>query len=293
MAAQLKEEGNAKLKAGDKDAAVAIYTQAIAEAQKEITEFPGGSIDEIKPLQTLLTQLFANRAHVLLQLDRLQAAIEDCHQAIAVDKQNSKAYWRGASAALKLDQHEVAAEFVRQGLTEVDVNNSKALVELFGTSFSKWEDGAAKGGVAAQYMLGLAYLKGNGVQRDIDFGVFHLQVVADQGDEMAQQMIARVESEKASAEASAIASAEASAKALAAASEKSSVENPCVDVWSRAAQEGDPAAQFNLGLAFLKGEGVPQDSAKCIELWKKAAEQGDEMAQQNLIALYKDQQGGS
>jgi len=281
MAAQLKEEGNAKLKAGDKDAAIAKYTQGITEAQKDITEFQGGNIDDIKPLQTLLTQLFSNRAHVLLQLGRLQEAIEDCHQAIAVDEQNDKAYWRGASAALKLDEHEVAAEFVRRGLTAVDVDDSKALVEIFGKSFSAWEAGAAEGGVAAQYMLGLAYLKGKGVQRDIETGVSHMQIAADRGDEMAKQMAARVEAEMASA----ISSAEASAE--------SSNDNPWVEVWMRAAQEGDSGAQFNLGLAFLKGEGVPQDSAKCIELWTKAAKQGDEMAQENLIALYKEQQGGS
>lgn len=281
MAAQLKEEGNAKLKAGDKDAAIAKYTEGITEAQQEITDFQGGSIDDIKPLQTLLTQLFSNRAHVLLQTGRLQEAIEDCHQAIAVDTENGKAYWRGASAALKLDEHEVAAEFVRRGLTAVDVDDAKGLVEMFGKSFSAWEAGAAKGGVAAQYMLGLAYIKGNGVPRDIDAGLSHMRTAADRGDEMAEQMIARVETELASAQSSAEVSAGPSSQ------------NPWVEVWMRAAQEGDPAAQFNLGLAFLKGEGVPQDSAKCIELWKKAAEQGDEMAQQNLIAFYKDQQGGS
>ncbi|CAK0809898.1 unnamed protein product [Prorocentrum cordatum] len=283
MAAQLKEDGNAKLKAGDKDGALAMYTQGITEAQREITDFPGGNIDDIKPLQTLLTQLFSNRAHVLIQMGRPQDAIEDCHQAVAVDSQNSKAYWRGASAALKIDEHEVAAEFVRKGLTAVDVNDSKALVELFGKSFSAWEVGAAEGGVASQYMLGLAYLKGNGVKRDISTGVSHMKIAADRGDEMAVQMIERVESEQAAAKSSAEASAEASAHF--------SNDNPLVDFWIGAAQEGDPAAQFNLGLAFLKGEGVPQDSAKCIELWTKAAQNGDEMAQQNLLALHREQRG--
>merc|ERR1712228_180193 len=54
--------------------------------------------------------------------------------------------------------------------------------------------------------------------------------------------------------------------------------------WAQAAAEGDPAAQFNLGLAYLRGDGIEKDQKKGIELWKMAAEQGDEMAQRNLIA---------
>ena len=48
------------------------------------------------------------------------------------------------------------------------------------------------------------------------------------------------------------------------------------------AEQGDADAQFNLGVMYYGGEGVPQDYAEAIKLWKLAAEQGDEEAQYNL-----------
>ena len=60
---------------------------------------------------------------------------------------------------------------------------------------------------------------------------------------------------------------------------------PELEVWARAAAAGDAAAQFNLGLAFYRGDKVPQDLYKCAELWAQAAEQGDEMAEANLAQL--------
>jgi len=52
------------------------------------------------------------------------------------------------------------------------------------------------------------------------------------------------------------------------------------------AEQGDPDAQFNLGLKYLKGEGVPWDSGKAIFWFVKSAEQGDSYAQVNLGVLY-------
>ena len=62
---------------------------------------------------------------------------------------------------------------------------------------------------------------------------------------------------------------------------------PELEVWARAAAAGDAAAQFNLGLAYYRGDRVPQNLAKCAELWAQAAEQGDEMAQDNLDQLQR------
>ena len=65
--------------------------------------------------------------------------------------------------------------------------------------------------------------------------------------------------------------------------------------WQKAAAQGHVGAQqnltvmyFNIGLTYLKGEGVPKDAAKAVEWWQKAATQGDATAQSNLgWAYYK------
>ena len=52
------------------------------------------------------------------------------------------------------------------------------------------------------------------------------------------------------------------------------------------ANDGDASAQFNLGLMYLTGQGVQQDSAAAALWFRKAAEQGYALAQSNLGTLY-------
>ncbi|UJP05643.1 MAG: sel1 repeat family protein [Nitrosomonas sp.] len=54
----------------------------------------------------------------------------------------------------------------------------------------------------------------------------------------------------------------------------------------RAAEQGYADAQFNLGLLYANGEGVPQDMRQAVELFRKAADQGHVDAQNNLGAMY-------
>ena len=46
------------------------------------------------------------------------------------------------------------------------------------------------------------------------------------------------------------------------------------------------SAQFNLGLMYDKGEGVPQDDAEAVRWYRLAAEQGHAEAQANLGWMY-------
>ena len=57
------------------------------------------------------------------------------------------------------------------------------------------------------------------------------------------------------------------------------------------AQQGDPAAQFNLGWCYANGQGVKQDWQKVIEWFTKAAEQGNADAQYNLGVSYENGNG--
>ena len=65
-------------------------------------------------------------------------------------------------------------------------------------------------------------------------------------------------------------------------------------LWFRkAAEQGDAIAQFNLGLLYYYGDGVPQDYVKAASWYRKAAEQGYAGAQAGLAALYYKGEGVS
>ncbi|MET3907822.1 hypothetical protein ABID59_002163 [Bradyrhizobium sp. S3.3.6] len=57
------------------------------------------------------------------------------------------------------------------------------------------------------------------------------------------------------------------------------------------ANDGDAAAQFNLGLMYVTGQGVQQDNAAAALWFRKAAEKGLAPAQTNLAVLYRDGRG--
>ena len=66
---------------------------------------------------------------------------------------------------------------------------------------------------------------------------------------------------------------------------------PGLDETRSAAEQGDADAQYNLGLRYHYGEGVPQDDAEAVKWWRLAAEQGDATAQRNLGLMYRDGEG--
>jgi TPR repeat protein len=64
--------------------------------------------------------------------------------------------------------------------------------------------------------------------------------------------------------------------------------------WFRlAAERGDAVAQFNLGVMYGEGQGVPQDHAKSAKFYRLSAEQGNPQAQYNLGLLYAQAEGGA
>jgi TPR repeat protein len=52
------------------------------------------------------------------------------------------------------------------------------------------------------------------------------------------------------------------------------------------AEQGDSAAQFNLGVMYAKGQGVGQDYMEAAKWYRKAAEQGYAPAQCKLGTMY-------
>jgi len=59
------------------------------------------------------------------------------------------------------------------------------------------------------------------------------------------------------------------------------------------AEAGDVEAQYNLGLMYARGDGVPQDYNEAVKWYTKAAEQGDAAAQLNLGVMYHEGHGVS
>ncbi len=56
--------------------------------------------------------------------------------------------------------------------------------------------------------------------------------------------------------------------------------------WRPLAEQGDAGAQFNLGVMYDDGRGVPQDDAEAVRGYRRAAEQGYAEAQFNLGLMY-------
>ena len=52
------------------------------------------------------------------------------------------------------------------------------------------------------------------------------------------------------------------------------------------ARKGYAAAQFKLGLIYVRGNGVPQDYREASRWYRKAADQGNAAAQRNLGIMF-------
>jgi TPR repeat protein len=61
--------------------------------------------------------------------------------------------------------------------------------------------------------------------------------------------------------------------------------------WTPLAKQGNADAQFNLGLMYHEGQGVPQDDKTAVKWYKLAAEQWDAGAQYNLGVMYYNGHG--
>lgn len=54
----------------------------------------------------------------------------------------------------------------------------------------------------------------------------------------------------------------------------------------RLAEQGDTKAQYNLGVMYRKGHGIPKNDAEAVKWYRKAAEQSYVDAQYNLGLMY-------
>ena len=59
----------------------------------------------------------------------------------------------------------------------------------------------------------------------------------------------------------------------------------------QAAKQGNVDAQYNLGVMYAIGQGVPQDDAQAVQWYRQTAEQGDAQAQVLLGIAYESGRG--
>ena len=67
-------------------------------------------------LPLLASSCYANRSLVQLQLHNYRSALEDAREAVKLDRNSSKAWWRGATALRRIGKLAMAAEWVASGL---------------------------------------------------------------------------------------------------------------------------------------------------------------------------------
>jgi TPR repeat protein len=61
--------------------------------------------------------------------------------------------------------------------------------------------------------------------------------------------------------------------------QETAARTPSLDQTKISAEKGDADAQFNLGVAYSSGKGVPKDETEAIKWYRKAAEQNHTRAQ--------------
>lgn len=126
---------------------------------------------------------------------------------------------------------------------------------------------AEQGDAGAQFMTGLMYRDGLGVEKDDMQAVHWFRKSAEQGEADAQSGLAFMYSK---------------GKGVIRDYEQA-------ELWFRkAAEQGDANAQYNLGSMYARGEGVPKNYIEAYKWSNLASAQGDENAKRhvNLLELH-------
>ena len=127
-----------------------------------------------------------------------------------------------------------------------------------------------KGDTLAQFVLGVMYRDGEGVEQSFKEALKWFKKAANGGDAMAQLNIGLLYS---------------NGQGVKQDTEKAA------EWFKKAAEKGLAKAQLCLGLAYDFGEGLDQDHVLAARWYREAADQGDPQAQLNLGTLYTNGQG--
>lgn len=136
---------------------------------------------------------------------------------------------------------------------------------------AKWfRKSADQGNANAQAILGMAYALGKGVEKDADQAALWFRKAADQGNPNAQVCLANCYAEGTGV----VKDAAEAAK------------------WfHKAADQGNPDGQYCLGVAYANGTGVEKNVSEAAKWYRMAADQGYALAQYNLGVYYREGTG--
>jgi len=165
-----------------------------------------------------------------------------------------------------------------------------------------WREGSRNGNPQAQYLLGKAHLEGQGTTKDPVRAIYWLTKSAEQGNRDAQYLIGKmyyqgyqVAQDKVVGKDWLTRAAEQghsdAINLLATLKGVLDVTTPVyqqsVDVLESMARQGNPQAEYELGLRYESGAwDVEQDDAKALEWITKAANDGNHRAMKTLADIY-------
>lgn len=196
---------------------------------------------------------------------------------------------------------EVVVESLQQWGLKVSADGN-TIHEL--SDFEGLQTAADRGNATALNNLGVHYLQGDGVVKDVDRAIELYRTAAEKGSTQAQSNLAnlywhgREEVPKNSALAvfwakKAVENGSESVLFVLARAHETGEGAPesqktAVKWYQRAAEAGQAPGLNNLAYFYLKGEVVEQDVDKAVELYKKASDLGHAMASNNLGILYRN-----
>jgi hypothetical protein len=154
----------------------------------------------------------------------------------------------------------------------------------------RYRKAAEQGDAEAQYQLGRLYAYGLGVARDSTEAAKWYRLAADQGHVSAQHWLGHLY-----AQGQGLETAHAEAPEPAASEPGKRIAGPralwsdaaeAAKWWRKAADQGDAAAQFDLGWLYARGQGVETNHSEALRWYRKSAEQGNASAQHWLGHCY-------
>ena len=152
------------------------------------------------------------------------------------------------------------------GADDFDAAVQAAEAGDFVTALRGFEALAASGDPRGENGLGVLYLRGHGVERDIERAVALFRSAAAQGLRTAEKNLGELYAEGVGVPRDDAAAAR----------------------WfRRAAAQGDAGAQVSLGMMHAEGRGMARDYLQAMDLFRKSARQGNAEAQANIGHLYR------
>jgi len=163
-----------------------------------------------------------------------------------------------------------AVEWMRKSAEQLDIESAFLLAEMYRegrgvprdlVQAATWCRRSAKAGFPrAQYTLGVLHLEGQGIEKDQKKAEAWFHYASKQGVVEAKNNIAAIQAQRGQV-------------------------TQAANIWAELAEKGEPNAQCNLGMCFMRGLGRERDQQKARQWLEKAAAKGHRMAQNALVQL--------